>query len=82
MSERVIVIQPEDKIFLNIVVNFDSEAEKLFPKDGSVEDLKSIFPELQEMIEDGVKEAKRQMEASGEDHCVLTTALGEENNDR
>jgi len=78
MSKKVIVIQPEDKIFLNIVVNFSPEAEKLFPKDGSVEDLKKIFPQLEAMIEDGVKEAKLRMEASGEDHCVISAALGEE----
>ncbi len=77
MSAKVIVIQPEDKIFLNIVVNFDSEAEKLFPESGSVEDLKRIFPQLEEMIEDGVEEAKRRMAAGGTDQCVLSAALGE-----
>jgi hypothetical protein len=78
MGEKVIVIQPEDKIFLNIVVNFDSETEKLFPEDGSVEDLKIIFPQLEEMIVEGVVEARRRMAAEGTEGCVLSAALGEE----
>jgi hypothetical protein len=63
MNERIrrVLLQPADGIWLELLLGVPADLED----QGDVDVLISSIPGLQEMIEDGVKEAKKQMQEQG-----------------
>ena len=74
MSERIrrILLQPDPGIWLELLIGLPPEVEDT----GNVEDLVSSIPELEEMIADGVREAKEQMQEQGLTEYALVGRFG------
>ena len=63
MSERIrrVLLQPADGIWLELLLGLPPEVED----HGDIDALISSIPELEEMIADGVREAKERMQEQG-----------------
>ena len=74
MSERIrrVLLQPADGIWLELLLGVPADLEET----GDIDDLISSIPELQEMIEDGVREAKVRMQEQGLTEYALKGRYG------
>jgi hypothetical protein len=74
MSVRIrrVLLQPSDGIFLELLLGLPEEVED----NGDIDALISSIPELKEMIEDGVREAKERMRAQGLTEYALQGRYG------
>jgi hypothetical protein len=69
---RRVLLQPEEGIWLELLLGLPADS----PDEGPIEELVASIPELQEMVDDGVRHAKEQMQEKGLTQYALMGRFG------